>query len=103
MYVGLTTVRTSDQPIENATIVAEEMVRWLRAIDGFEGFLMISQPGRTIGLSFWQTREIAERHRAARLRFIERMSSVADVEIVERADFVVTFADLGPRLAEFSR
>jgi hypothetical protein len=31
------------------------------------------------------------------------MSSVADVEIVERADFVVTFADLGPRLAEFSR
>ena len=80
MYVGLTTVRTSDQPIENATIVAEEMVRWLRDIDGFEGFLMISQPGRTIGLSFWQTREIAE-----------------------RADFVVTFADLGPRLAEFSR
>lgn len=103
MYVGLTTVRTSDQPIENATIVAEEMVRWFRDIDGFEGFLMISQPGRTIGLSFWQTREIAERHRAARLRFIERMSSVADVEIVERADFVVTFADLGPRLAEFSR
>ena len=103
MYVGLTTVRTSDQPIENATIVAEEMVRWFRDIDGFEGFLMISQPGRTIGLSFWQSREIAERHRAARLRFIERMSSVADVEIVERADFVVTFADLGPRLAEFSR
>ena len=80
MYVGLTTVRTSDQPLENATIVAEEMVSWLRDIDGFEGFLMISQPGRTIGLTFWRSREIAE-----------------------RADFVVTFADLGPRLAEFSR
>jgi hypothetical protein len=31
------------------------------------------------------------------------MSSVADVEIEETNDFVVTFADLGPRLAELSR
>lgn len=103
MYVSSTTVRTSDQPVENATIVAEEMVRWLRDIDGFEGFLMVSQPGRTIGFSFWRSREIAEQHRVARLQFIERMSSVADVEIEETNEFVVTFADLGQRLSEFSR
>jgi hypothetical protein len=29
-------VKTSDQPIENATVVAEEMLRWLREIEGFK-------------------------------------------------------------------
>jgi hypothetical protein len=79
------------------------MVRWLRDIDGFEGFLMLSQEGRTLGLSFWESREAAERHRVARAQFRERMLSIADVEVEESSDFEVTFADLGRRLAAFSR
>ncbi|HWN21712.1 MAG TPA: hypothetical protein VNP93_07040 [Gaiellaceae bacterium] len=100
MFVTVTSAKTSDQPLENATIVAEEMVRWLRDIEGFEGFLMLSQEGRTLGLSFWDSREAAERHRVARAQFRERMLSIADVEVEESTDFVVTFADLGPRLAK---
>lgn len=103
MYVTITSARTSDQPLENATIVAEEMMRWLRDIEGFEGFLMLSQEGRSLGLSFWDSREAAERHRVARAQFRERMLSIAGVELEESSDFEVTFADLGPRLAEFSR
>ena len=103
MYVTVTSAKTADQPLENATIVAEEMVRWLRDIDGFEGFLMLSQEGRTLGLSFWESREAAERHRVARTQFRERMLSIADVQIEESSDFEVTFADLGPRLADSSR
>ncbi len=103
MHVTVTSAKTSDQPLENATIVAEEMVRWLRDIDGFEGFLMLSQEGRTLGLSFWESREAAERHRVARAQFRERMLSIADVEVEESSDFEVTFADLGRRLAAFSR
>ena len=78
-------------------------MRWLRDIDGFEGFLMLSQEGRTLGLSFWESREAADRHRVARAQFRERMLSIADVEVEESTDFEVTFADLGRRLAEFSR
>jgi heme-degrading monooxygenase HmoA len=103
MYVTVTSAKTSDQPLENATIVAEEMMRWLRDIEGFEGFLMLSQEGRTLGLSFWESLEAAERHRVARAQFRERMLSVADVEIEDSSDFEVTFADLGRRLAELSR
>jgi heme-degrading monooxygenase HmoA len=103
VYVTVTSAKTSDQPIENATIVAEEMMRWLRDIEGFEGFLMLSQEGRTLGLSFWESREAAEHHRVARAQFRERMLSVADVEIEDSSDFEVTFADLGRRLAELSR
>jgi len=103
VHVTVTSAKTSDQPLENATIVAEEMVRWLRDIDGFEGFLMLSQEGRTLGLSFWESREVAERHHVVRMQFIERMTSVADVQVEESSDFQVTFADLGHRLAEFSR
>jgi hypothetical protein len=94
VYVTLTRVSTSDQPIENATIVAEEMMKWLRDIDGFEGFLMLSREGTTLGLSFWKTQETAERHRVPRTQFIERIASVADVEIEEMVDFEVTYAEL---------
>lgn len=95
MYVTLTRVKTSDQPIENATIVAEEMERWLRDIDGFEGFLMLSREGTTVGLTFWESREVAQRHSVVRKQFLDRMTSVAGVEVEERVDYDVTFAHLG--------
>jgi hypothetical protein len=102
MYVSLTRAKTSDQPIENATIVAEEMLSWLRDIDGFEGFLMISREGSSIGLTFWESREVAEKHRVARQEFRERMLSVADVDIEEVVEYTVTFAQLGERLRSFT-
>jgi hypothetical protein len=102
VYVSFTRVNTADQPIENAAIVAEEMLRWLRDIEGFDGFLMLSREGTTVGLTFWESREVAERHRVARMQFVQRMTSVAAVEIEETTDFEVSFAELGPRLASFS-
>jgi hypothetical protein len=102
MYVSLARVKTSDQPIENATVVAEEMLRWLRDIEGFEGLLMLSREGTTVGLTFWESREVAERHRVVRTEFLDRITSVAGVQIEERDDFEITFAHLGAGLAEFT-
>jgi heme-degrading monooxygenase HmoA len=96
VYVSVTRVKTAEQPIENATIVAEEMQQWLREIEGFQGFLMLSRPGTTLGLSFWESREAAERHRLARRQFIERITAAARVEIEEQVDYDVTYADVGP-------
>jgi hypothetical protein len=101
MYVSLTRVNTADEPIENAPIVGEEMVRWLRDIDGFLGFLMLSREGTTLGLTFWKTREIAERHRVARMEFLERITSVANVQVEEVLDYDVTFADV-KAIADFT-
>lgn len=102
MYVSYTRVDTTASPVEDASVVAEEMLRWLRDIDGFEGFLMLSREGTSIGLTFWESREVAERHRVARQQFLERMTSVAGVQIEERTDFEVAFSELGPRLTAFS-
>ena len=101
MFVSLTRVKTSDQPVGNATIVAEEMMRWLREIEGFQGMLMLSREGTTLGLTFWESREIAERHRVPRMQFVERMTAVAGVEIEEILDYDVTFAELGPLVQDF--
>jgi heme-degrading monooxygenase HmoA len=95
VYVVCTRVTTADQPIENATIVAQEMTRWLRDIEGFEGFLMLSREGSTMGLTFWESRDAADRHRVVRTEFRERITSIAGVEIVEVVDYEVTYADLG--------
>jgi hypothetical protein len=103
VYVSLTRVKTSDQPIEDATIVGEEMLRWFREMEGFEGLLMLSKEGTTLGLTFWESREVAERHRVARMRFRDRMTSAAGVEVEETVDYEVTFANLGPRVTDFNK
>ena len=99
MYVSLTRVSTGDEPAGTATIVAEEMTAWLRDIDGFEGFLMLTQPGRTLGLTFWSSRDVAELHRAARMEFLERMTSIAGVDVEETLDFGGAFSVLSARAA----
>jgi len=100
VHVSLTRVTTSDQPIENATIVAEEMHRWLRDIEGFQGMLMLSREGTTLGLTFWESEEVAERHRVPRMEFLRRMTSVANVQIEEIVDYKLMFAHLGPLLTD---
>src|SRR6267142_1421712 len=103
MHVSLTRVATADQPIDNATIVAEEMLRWFREMEGFEGLLMLSKEGTTLGLTFWQSREVADRHRVARMQFRDRMTSAAGVQVEETVDYDVTFAHLGPEITDFSK
>ena len=94
MHVTVTRVATGNQPIGNATIVGEEMHRWLRDLEGFEGMLVVSREGTTLGLTFWKSAEIADRYRALRDEFRDRMIGVAGVEIEEVVDYRLTFAHL---------
>ena len=102
VYVSLTRAKITDQPVEDAKIVAEEMVRWLRDIEGFDGFLMLTGESSAIG---------SPSGRAVRSRLGIRSpagsSSSAccrsrESALEERADFEVAFADVGPLLAASS-
>jgi hypothetical protein len=94
VHVTLTRVGTGEQPIATATIVGEEMLRWLRDLDGFVGSLMLSREGTTLSLTFWESAEAAQRHRTVRNEFRERITTVAGVEIQEVEELEVTFAQL---------
>jgi heme-degrading monooxygenase HmoA len=95
VHVTVTTADTTGEPIENAPIVAEEMERWLREMEGFEGFLMLAGDHKAIGFSFWDSRERAEHYQLARAQFRERMLSIAGVQIESIEDYDVVFARLG--------
>ena len=99
MFVTVTRTRADspDEPIETATIAGEEMLPWLRQIDGFEGLLMLSSAdeGTTLVLSFWESQEVAEQHRAARMQFRDRVTAAVRVRVEETADYELTFASLG--------
>lgn len=100
MYVSVT--RTKDylgQPIDLATVAGEEMIRWLRPIDGFEGLLILSNEaeGITLVLSFWRSREVAEEHLPARLRLRDSVTATVNVEVQDMTHYEVTFAEL-PRV-----
>jgi hypothetical protein len=99
MHVSLTRVSTGDQPIANASVVGEEMLRWFREMEGFEGLLMLSTKGTTLALTFWESPEVADRRRVARMQFRDRMTAAAGAEVEETVDYEVTFAHLGPGLA----
>ena len=94
----MTRLATSDEPIENASVVAEEMERWLRDIDGFEGVMTLSREGTTFGLTFWESESAAQRHRTTRMEFLGRMTALAGAEIEESHDYKVTFASLSERV-----
>lgn len=95
MHVSVTHVITADQPIENATIVAQEMMRWFRETEGFQGLMFLSREGTTLALSFWESQEVADRHRASRMQFRDRISTAAGVEVERTDDYELMFADLG--------
>jgi heme-degrading monooxygenase HmoA len=104
VYVSVTRTKGSpEQPVEIATIAGEEMLPWLSEIDGFDGLLMLSNEteGTTLVLSFWADREVAERHRTARMEFRDRVTAAVDVEVEETVGYEVSFARLGPGLAAF--
>ena len=96
MHVTLTRVSTGDQPISTATIVAEEMYRWFRDLEGFEGFLMLSREGTTLSMTFWADSEVAQRSRTARDEFRDRIVAVAGVQVEEIEDYRLMFGQLGP-------
>ena len=100
MYVHSTRVRTSDRSVGDSSILAEEMLAWLRQIEGFEGMMMIAREDTVIGFTFWQSEEVAERHRLARMEFIGRLTAVVNVEIEETVGYDVTFASLNDSLSE---
>src|SRR5262245_30588945 len=68
LYVSMTRTKgPPGQPVDVATMAGEEMLRWLRDIDGFNGLMMLSNEASatTLALTFWRSREAAERHRVA--------------------------------------
>jgi hypothetical protein len=98
VYVTVTTTKDARaQPIGVATLAGEEMIPWLREIQGFEGLVMLSNEaaGTTLVITFWESREVAEEHRASRERFRERITSAVGVEVVDVSDYELTFAELG--------
>ena len=97
MYAALTrTQGATDEPIEVATMVGEEMYRWLRDIEGFEGLLILTntEARTTSVVALWESREVAERHRVARDQLRERITSAVDVEVVATEPYDVAFAAL---------
>lgn len=79
-----------------ATMAGETMIEWLREVEGFEGLLMLSneETGTTHVISFWESRDVAERNRAARLQFRDRITATVSVEVQETEGYEVAFSDL---------
>ena len=97
VYVGMTTTRgTNEDMVGLARISGEMMAPWLREIEGFEGLLMLSsqETGVTQVITFWASREVAEKHREARRSLRDRITSTVDVEVQETADYELAFADV---------
>jgi hypothetical protein len=96
VYVSVTRVNTNGLPPEASTIVAEEVHRWLSDIEGCVGFMMLAREGSSVAISFWESREVAERHHLSRTQVRERATEAAGAEIDEVVEYQLVYARLGP-------
>jgi hypothetical protein len=97
MHATMTTTRgTSEDMAALAVIAGDALVSWLRDIDGFLGlvFLTHEETGTAHVIVFWESEEVAELHRAARLRLRDRITSTLDVEVQETVPHDVPYVDL---------
>ena len=102
MHASLTTTHGPGGELpEVAAMAGETMIMWLRDIDGFLGMVMLNDESanRVRVLTFWESRDVAERHMAARLQLRDRITATVNVEVEETEAYEVTFADL-PALRE---
>ena len=103
MFATVTTTDTGGEPLASGTIIAEEMERWLRDLEGFEGFLLLANEEQALGITFWASREVAERYASLRSTFRERALSIAGIRIEEVVDYDVAFARFAPGFAASGR
>ena len=98
MYATMTTTHgtTTEDNAAVAEMVGETMVEWLRDIEGFGGLLMLNNEDTdtTHVIALWESEEIAERHRAARMRLRDKVTATVGVEVLETVPYEVTFAHL---------
>jgi hypothetical protein len=99
VFATVTTTDTGGEPLTSATIIAEEMERWLRDLEGFEGFVLLANEGHALRITFWASREVAERLASTRSQFRERVLSIAGVRIEEVVDYDFAFARFSPGFA----
>lgn len=95
MYAAMTrTQGAPEESTEAATIVGEEMHRWLREVEGFEGLLVLTniEAGATHVIALWESKEVAERHRVARMSLRDRVTATVAVEVLETEEYDVAFA-----------
>jgi hypothetical protein len=100
VFVSVTTVESKGRPIEEATLVGQEMEGWLREVEGFEGMMILHRDGTTLGITFWESAEAAERQRTLRVQFLERITSVVEVDVKDISEFQLAFARLGASAAD---
>ena len=98
MYVSVTTTKGSPGQPELGPVVGEQMLAWLRGIDGFEGLLMLDDDGSgtTLTLTFWRDRGVADRHWAARMQFRDRVTAAVNVNVEETVDYDVSLSIWDP-------
>ena len=80
--------------------MGQEMERWLREVEGFLGLMMLHRDGTTLGVTFWENAEAAERQRTLRLQFLERITAVVEVDVQSIDEFELAFARLGPTVVD---
>jgi heme-degrading monooxygenase HmoA len=101
VYAGMTTTQGTDEDmVAIAAMAGETMDGWLRELEGFRGLLVLSsgESGITQVLTLWESKEVAERHQASRMRLRDLITGTVGVEVLETASYEVAFADLPTEL-----
>src|SRR5215211_5324537 len=94
MYLSVTTVTDAGpQVAQTAEMAGESMVTWLRDFDGYGGIVILADPesGTARFMTFWDSKESAERSERGRKQVRESMieAAVATLESVQLFEVIL--------------
>ena len=81
-------------------MIGEEMETWLREVEGFEGLMIFFTVGKTLGMTFWESEEAAQRARTLRLQFLERITAMVEVKIETVDEYQLAYSSLNSSAAK---
>lgn len=78
------------------TMAGEAMFPWLRDLDGFRGVIVLTdEPGqRARVLTFWESREAAERSRTSREALRNQMAATVGMTVESSETYVVAHLEI---------
>jgi hypothetical protein len=97
MHATVTTTQGSNEDMAQlAAMAGEAMMTWLREIEEFHGLVMLTSQaaGTTQVIPFWESEEVARRHRVARMKLGEGITATLNIEVQHTESYDVSFAEV---------
>lgn len=96
MFASMSTFSADGMDLAaTARVVGETMEPWMRQFEGYQGLMILTdqERGKARMITFWESRETADKSRHGRLKMRDQLSGTIGVTVEGTEPYTVSFVD----------